>query len=110
MQSGLAQMQSVQDEFCVELAKFSVKRFSFKDAFKVSHRPAATYDISLTPRVGKVEAKPSWSDKEFFAVKTIDQLVAEQGINPIADISIFAGAIPDEDVDEFVADIYRNRT
>ena len=48
--------------------------------------------------------------ENFFAAKTIDQLIAEQSIKPIASIGIFAGTIPDEDVDEFVADIYRNRT
>src|SRR5271163_1880235 len=41
--------------------------------------------------------------------KTIEQLIREQGIRPVADVSVFAGAIPDEDVDEFVADIYRDR-
>jgi hypothetical protein len=41
--------------------------------------------------------------------KTIEQLIREQGIRPVADVSVFAGAIPDEDVDEFVADVYRDR-
>ena len=46
----------------------------------------------------------------FFSAKTIDQLIAEQGARPVYDLSVFAGAIPDEDMDEFVADIYRTRT
>jgi len=41
--------------------------------------------------------------------KTIEQLISEQGIHPVADVGVFAGSIPDEDVDEFVADIYRDR-
>lgn len=44
-----------------------------------------------------------------FNSRSIDQLIAEQHIQPIADISVLSGAIPDEDVDEFVADIYRDR-
>jgi len=47
--------------------------------------------------------------KRFFTARTIEQLIAGQGVRPIADISVLAGAIPDDDVDEFVADIYRNR-
>jgi hypothetical protein len=46
---------------------------------------------------------------DFFNSKSIDQLIAEQGIQPIPDISMLSGAIPDEDVDEFVAEIYRDR-
>jgi len=45
----------------------------------------------------------------FFHSRSIDQLIAEQHIQPIADITVLSGAIPDEDVDEFVADIYRDR-
>lgn len=41
--------------------------------------------------------------------KTIEQLVAEQHVHSIEDVSILSGAIPDEDVDEFVAEIYRAR-
>jgi hypothetical protein len=48
-------------------------------------------------------------DRSFFAAKTIDQLIAEQGIHPIRDLKSLSGAIPDEDVDDFIADIYRDR-
>lgn len=41
--------------------------------------------------------------------KTIEELILEQGVQPVADVSVFAGAIPDEDVDEFVSEIYRDR-
>lgn len=51
----------------------------------------------------------SGTDKSFFAPKTIGQLIAEQHVHPIANISILSGAIPDENVDEFVAEIYRDR-
>ena len=45
----------------------------------------------------------------FFAPKSIDQLIAEQGIHQITDLEALSGAIPDEDLDEFVAEIYRSR-
>ena|SRR6266446_7830317 len=48
-------------------------------------------------------------ERSFFDARTIDQLIAEQGIHPITDLKLLAGAIPDEDVDDFVADIYRDR-
>jgi hypothetical protein len=55
------------------------------------------------------ENRPIWSGEGFFSTKAIDQLIAEQGTAPVSDLSILAGAIPDEDLDEFVADIYRSR-
>lgn len=48
-------------------------------------------------------------NRRFFIPKTIGQLVAEQGVHPIKDLQSLAGAIPDEDVDDFIADIYRDR-
>jgi hypothetical protein len=48
-------------------------------------------------------------NRRFFVTKTIEQLIAEQGIHPIKDLRSLAGAIPDDDVDEFVAGIYRDR-
>jgi len=45
----------------------------------------------------------------FFESKTITELIVEQDVFPVSDVGVFAGAIPDEDVDEFVADIYRGR-
>jgi len=53
--------------------------------------------------------RPLPFNRSFFEAKTIDQLIAEQGVRPITDFSILAGSIPDEDMDEFVAEIYRGR-
>jgi uncharacterized protein YdhG (YjbR/CyaY superfamily) len=47
--------------------------------------------------------------KKFFTPRTIEQLIAEQHVHPIANISILSGPIPDQDVDQFVAEIYRDR-
>jgi hypothetical protein len=46
---------------------------------------------------------------DFFASKTIVQLIAEQKADPVGDISSLTGAIPDEDLDDFIADIYKDR-
>jgi hypothetical protein len=48
-------------------------------------------------------------NRTFFTPRTIEQLIAEQHVRPIANISALGGAIPDEDLDEFVAEIYRDR-
>ena len=47
--------------------------------------------------------------QSFFSPRTIKQLIVEQQVKPIADVSSLSGAIPDEEVDEFVAEIYRDR-
>ncbi len=60
-------------------------------------------DIMVTEGAGLFDTA------SFFSSKTIEQLIAEQHIEPIADISVLSGAIPDEDLDEFVAEIYRDR-
>lgn len=46
---------------------------------------------------------------DFFASKTIAQLIAEQDVHPVQDIGVFAGAIPDEDLDEFIAGMHSDR-
>jgi hypothetical protein len=45
----------------------------------------------------------------FFEAKTIDALIAEQRVLPITDLTSLAGAIPENDVEEFVAEIYKSR-
>ncbi len=57
----------------------------------------------------EVTARPNTMGGGFFAPKSIDQLIVEQGIHPITDLEALSGAIPEEDVDEFVAEIYRSR-
>jgi hypothetical protein len=45
---------------------------------------------------------------DFFASKTIDQLIAEQGVRPIDDISVF-GTLSDDEVDALLAEIHQGR-
>jgi hypothetical protein len=54
-------------------------------------------------------APTDFINRSFFTPKTIEQLIAAQHAHPIANISALSGAIPDEDLDEFVAEIYRDR-
>jgi predicted transcriptional regulator len=46
---------------------------------------------------------------EFFTHKTIDELRAEQNVPEVTNLEALAGLIPEEDLEEFVADIYRDR-
>lgn len=112
MQANLKRIAFKGKEFSIEPANFSVKKFSFRDAFTVTHRSAVTYDIFHIPHISSIETRiePVWPAGNFFSAKTLDQLIAEQGTLPVYDLSVFAGAIPDEDMDEFVSDIYRTRT
>jgi hypothetical protein len=45
----------------------------------------------------------------FFKSKTIEELIAEQGVTAVSNLESFSGAIPDEDIDEFLSDIYSDR-
>jgi hypothetical protein len=60
-------------------------------------------------KLATAEPRDALGESNFFASKSIGQLMAEQHIQPIADLSVLAGAIPDEDVDAFVAEIYQDR-
>jgi antitoxin (DNA-binding transcriptional repressor) of toxin-antitoxin stability system len=60
-------------------------------------------NMEIASRPGALESS------SFFAPKTIGQLIAEQHVHPIADLSVLAGALPDEDVDVMVAETYRDR-
>jgi hypothetical protein len=97
--------------FDFETLQISVKRVSFRDNFGITYHCPPTYEISRVSRPAEPaeETRNFWSSDNFFTAKTIDQLIAGQATFPIHDISVFAGAIPDEDMDEFVADIYRTR-
>jgi hypothetical protein len=64
----------------------------------------------LTSRGAFEAAAEPISSSSFFSARIIDQLIADQGVHPVPEVSIFAGAIPDEDVDEFVSDIYWARS
>jgi hypothetical protein len=49
-------------------------------------------------------------DRSFYEGRSIQQLAKSQGVNPVKDISVFAGGIPDdEDVDGMLEEIYRLR-
>jgi hypothetical protein len=70
---------------------------------KVDTKARKLVDIEITG------AFKDFDTASFFETKTIEQLIAEQHVQPIIDLSVLSGAIPDEEVDEFVAEIYRAR-
>jgi hypothetical protein len=98
-------------DFRIDRARFRAERKNWKDAFSITHEGGAvTYSLSPQPKKESVrDNRVAQFRKSFFAAKTIAQLIVEQGIRPVQDIASLAGAIPDEDLDEFVADIYRGR-
>jgi hypothetical protein len=85
----------------------------FENILIALHKPVRVrVDLKAPRKIVDIEVTdiPTLFDTaSFFNSRSIDQLIAEQHIQPIADISVLSGAIPDEDVDEFVADIYRDR-
>ena len=57
----------------------------------------------------EVTSPPDRLGDSALASNSIHQLIAEQGVGPIVDLSVLAGAIPDDEVDETVAEMYRGR-
>jgi len=45
----------------------------------------------------------------FFDAKTIDQLIAEQGVSPVTSLELLVGGLPDADIDPMIDEIYRDR-
>jgi hypothetical protein len=81
-----------------------------EEVHNAMHKPVK---VSVDPKTRKIETIevqdiPHGEDS-FFSAKTIGQLIAEQGVHPIEDLTELSGALPDEDLDEMVAWIYRDR-
>jgi hypothetical protein len=79
---------------------------------KIKRRKQESLQFEVLPETTEhaVQVAPmDFISHSFFAPRTIEQLIAEQHVHPIANVSILSGAIPDEDVDQFVAEIYRDR-
>jgi hypothetical protein len=47
-------------------------------------------------------------EREFFVAKTIDQLIADQRVKPVHDLSVF-GSLSDDDVDDLIVAIHQGR-
>jgi hypothetical protein len=83
-----------------------------ENVFEAMHKPVRVkVDAKAPHKLVDLEiTAPNFpGSASFFNHKTIDQLIAEQGVQPIADLEALGGLIPDEDLDEFIADIYRDR-
>lgn len=61
--------------------------------------------------IQRIEPLPSLSlgEGNFVLSPTIEQLAASQGVKPLQDISLLGGFLSDDEVDEFVSDIYESR-
>ena len=58
----------------------------------------------------KGESKRAPGTNDFFAEPSIDELANAQKVKPFKDISDLAGGIPaDQDIDEFLGEIYGSR-
>ncbi len=73
-----------------------------------------TVKVKVDPKTRKIERieiqeQPSALSGTFFEAKSIDQLIAEQGVKPITDLAALSGALPDEQLDEMLEDIYSSR-
>jgi hypothetical protein len=77
------------------------------------HRPVR---VRVDKEAGKIvdieladEEREPFDAARFFANKTIDQLRTEQNVPAITDLDSLGEVIPEEDLEEFVAEIYRER-
>lgn len=61
--------------------------------------------------ISPIEPLPSLArgGGNFLSSQSIQQLVEAQGIKPVRDVSTFGGIIPDEEVEDFISDIYQAR-
>jgi hypothetical protein len=80
-------------------------------------KAAAVLEATTKPVKAKLDPKThklrdievsSFGKGDFFASKTIDQLIAEQHVKPIADFSLFE-SLSDDDVDDLIAEIHQGR-
>ncbi len=61
-----------------------------------------------THKLREVEVASLFGRGDFFASKAIDQLIAEQGVKPVDDLSVF-GTLSSDEVDALVASIHQGR-
>src|ERR1051326_7337703 len=87
---------------------FSFDREQADNVFLASHRPAKANLDPKTRNLKGLEITALAGGSDFFASKTIDELIAQQGIQPVEDLSVFA-TLPDAEVDSLIAEIHRGR-
>ncbi len=72
-------------------------------------KPVKAKINTRSKRIEGIEIQPPPFGTDFFAHKSIHQLIAEQGIKPIGDTSVFDGDLSDDDVDSLIAEIHQGR-
>jgi hypothetical protein len=89
---------------------FSFDKNQVEDVYHAVHKPAKAKVDPKTHKLRNIEVEALAAKGDFFTAKTIDQLTAEQGAHPVTKLEALSGVIPDEDIDEFIAEIYQDRT
>jgi hypothetical protein len=83
-----------------------------ENVIEATHKPVRVRMDPRGRRLMDIEITPppaGFDIGDFFAPHSIDHLIAEQGVRAITNLDLLTGAIPDEDVDGMVAQIYKDR-
>jgi hypothetical protein len=87
---------------------FSFDQKQAENVYKARHKSVKAKVDPKTHKLRDIEGTPLPWKGDFFATKTIDQLIAEQGVKPVHDLSVF-GWLSDDEVDALVAEIHQGR-
>jgi hypothetical protein len=83
-----------------------------ENVFEARHKPVKVEVDAKTRKVKTIEitATPEvFGRSHFFEGKTIDQLISEQNVQPIDDLSALSAGLSDDDVESLIAEIHRGR-
>jgi hypothetical protein len=75
---------------------------------EATRKPVRATVDAKTHKLRDIELANLPGKGDFFSSKTIDQLIAEQGVRPIDDLSLF-GTLSDDEVDALLAEIHQGR-
>src|SRR5262249_9713339 len=86
---------------------FSFDQKQAESVYQAVHKPAKAKVDAKTHKLKNIEVERLPFKSDFFAAKTIDQLIAEQGVQPITDLASFSTGLSDHEVDELIAEIHQ---
>ena len=81
-----------------------------ENVYGAMHKPVRVKVEPNTHKLKDIEVTQTqlFPQTEFFVLRSIDQLIAEQRVRPIADPTVFA-SLSDDDVDALIAEIHQGR-
>jgi hypothetical protein len=81
-----------------------------ENVYGAMHKPVRVKVEPNTHKLKDIEVTQTqlFTGTEVFVLRTIDQLIAEQKVQPIADPTVFA-SLSDDDVDALIAEIHQGR-